>query len=208
MKTTPLSSAPGSPSRRFGSACRSFLLPAGALLAALTLSAADPAPAPGTPPAKVPTPVISSDETVKKNLAELDRLLDIPGSKLEEILLKNMERIEEESAQKNIPELEMVMKEQPWIVPTLRAERHFLLNRYIARRARGPLLRPDVVALDKFLAEHRDIRRALNRNPSQIVESDFLIANPSLADFFTQHPNLSTVLLIPQPPRRPAPKAK
>ena len=183
----------------------STLLQAVAVFAAVTLSAAESAPA--TAPTKVTTPIISSDETVRKNLAELDRLLDMPDSKLDEILRKNIDQIVEGSAPKNIPELEVVLKAQPWIVPALKAERHFLLHRYVARRARGPLLRPDVIALDKFLAEHLDIRRALNRDPSQIVESKFLTANPSLADFFGQHPSLSTVLLVPQS-RRPDPKSK
>jgi hypothetical protein len=204
MKTTAASSRP------FWNTARSIFLQSVVILAGATvLTAAEPAPAPPAAPAeKNATPIITSDETVKKNLVELDRLLDTPGSKLEEILRKNMDRIEEETVLKNIPELELVMKEQPWIVPTLKSERHFLLHRYIARRARSPLLRPDVIALDKFLAEHPDIRRPLNRDPSQIVDANFLIAHPSLADFFGQHPVLSTALLIPQGGRRPATKTK
>jgi PAS domain-containing protein len=162
------------------------------------LSAAEAVPA---------TPIISTDATVQKHLAELDRLLDASGAKLEEALRKNIERIETENLDKNPPELEVAFKEQPWIVPTLKAERHFLLHRYIARRARGPLLRPDVVALDKFLSEHADIRRALNKEPALIVDGKFLLANPGLAEFFGQHPSLSTVLLDPQD-RRSGPKGK
>jgi hypothetical protein len=56
-------------------------------------------------------------------------------------------------------------------------------------------MRPDVIALDEFLALHRDIRKDLERDPSKILEDNFLIANPSLADFFGQHPSLSSILL-------------
>jgi hypothetical protein len=212
MKTPPASPAEASSFRRFRFLpSASLLLQTVALFAAVnTLHGAEPAPAApaaGSSASKVPTPIITSDETVKKNLVDLDHLLDAPGSKLEEILRKNMERIETETAPK-IPELELVMKEQPWILPTLKTERHFLLHRYLARRAGGPLLRPDVIALDKFLGENAEIRTALNRDPSQIVQSDFLVAHPKLAEFFGQHPSLSTVLLIPQGGRRGPPKSK
>lgn len=205
MKTSTPSTTVPAPARRFRLPPRSLLIPTVALFAfTTTLPAAEPSSSPAAAPTasagKIETPIISSDEAVKKSLVELDRLLDAPGSKLEELLRKNMDRIEEDAALKSMPELEVALKNQPGVLPALRTERQFLLNRYLARRARGPLLRPDVIALNKFLSENLDIRRALNRDPSQIVEGNFLMAHPNLAEFFGEHPSLSTVLLIPQQP--------
>ena len=147
------------------------------------------------------TPIISSDTAVQKNLVALDRLLDTANPKLEETLRKNIDQLDAEGFRKTNPEIDVVLKEQPWIVPTLRMERHFLIHRYVAHRARGPLLRPDIVALDNFLSTHREIGRALDNDPSQIVEAGFLMAHPSLGKFFDQHPDLSTVLLEKQAAR-------
>jgi len=163
-----------------------------ALALAVTLAVAEP-----TPPASqtIATPIVSSDKAVQKTLADFDRLLDASNPKIEEIFRQNASHLEEAEFRKSNPEIDVMLKQQPEIVPALRVERHFLLHRYIAHRAHGPLLRADVVALDEFLAAHPDIRQALNHHPSQILESGFLIANPSLGEFFDQHPSLSTILL-------------
>jgi hypothetical protein len=159
-----------------------------------TLAAAEPTP-PAAP--KVAVPIVSSDEAVKKELMELDRVLDA-NPKFEEILRKNIDQLEQEAFRKNNPDIDVLIKQQPGIVLALKVERHFLIHRYVARRARGPLLRPDVLALDKFLTGHRDIRAALDNEPAQIVNANFLIAHPSLGEFFDQHPSLSTILLEKQ----------
>jgi hypothetical protein len=157
-----------------------------------------------TPPAtdKVAVAIVSTDETVRKELLELDQRL-LANPKLEEALSNNLDRLTEASFLKNNPDVATLVKQQPGAVPALKAERHFLIHRYIARRARGPLLRPDVVALDKFLSAHLEIRKALDSEPSQIVEAKFLIAHPSLGGFFDEHPSLSSVLL-----EAPVPKKK
>jgi hypothetical protein len=67
--------------------------------------------------------------------------------------------------------------------------------RAVGRLARGKLLRKDIVDLDKYLDTHDAVRDALQKRPNQIVQSDFLIAHPSLAKFMEDHPGLSTVLL-------------
>ena len=59
-------------------------------------------------------------------------------------------------------------------------------------------MRPDILALDEFLSAHHDIRRALDNEPAQILEANFLMTHPGLGEFFDQHPNLSTVLLAKQ----------
>ena len=166
--------------------------------AAATLNAAEVTP-PAAP--RSATPIISADETVQKNLVALDRLLDVSNPKLEEILRKNIDQLEAEEFRKANPEIDVVLKEQSWIVPALKMERHFLIHRYVAHRARGPLLRPDIVALDNFLSAHREIGRELDNDPSQILEASFLVAHPSLGKFFDQHPSLSTVLLEKQAAR-------
>lgn len=159
-----------------------------------TLAAGDSVP-PATP--KVAVPVVSSDEAVQKELAELDRRLD-SNPKLTEILSENLDRLTQESFRKSNPAIDVLLKQQPGIIPALKVERHFLIHRYVVRRARGPVLRTEILALDKFLTAHPDIRQELDKAPSQIVDGNFLMAHPSLGEFFGQNPGLSTVLLEKQ----------
>jgi hypothetical protein len=162
-----------------------------ALLALLNASfAADPAPA----DAMASLPIISADATVQKELLDLDRLLDT-NPKLEEALRNNMDRLNDETFRKQNPEVDALIKRKPGVVRALRAEQHFFVMRVVGRLAQGKLLRKDVVELDKFLANHKDVRTALMKHPNHIVHSDFLIAHPSLAKFMEEHPSLSTVLL-------------
>jgi hypothetical protein len=169
--------------------------PRAACLAALLVAGGARGRAASEAPAAFSTPILSADATVRQVLQELDRRLE-ESPAIEDALRTNLDRLTEESFLANHPKVEALLAAEPAIVPALKAERHFFIHRYVARRARGPLLRPDLVALDRFLAVHADIRGALDRRPSQIVEADFLIAHPSLADFFVKHPSLSTVLLV------------
>jgi len=176
---------------------RSFLRPgffpvfAAFVFAAATVGAAEPV-APAEP--KIAAVILSPDEAVQKELEELDRLL-VVNPKFEEILRANIDRLEAEAFRKAFPDVDVLLTQKPGLVPALKMERHFLIHRYVLRRARGPLLRPDVLAFDKFLTVHADIRRELDRDPAQILDGKFLVAHPSLAEFFDQHPGLSTVLL-------------
>jgi len=162
--------------------------------AAVLLAADDPTP-PAAPKARVL--ILSSDEAVQKNLQDLDQLLEA-NPKFEEILRNNVDQLEQAEFRRSNPDLDLVLQQKPGIVYALKVERHFLIHRSVVRLARGPVLRPDVLALDDFLAEHPAVRKALEKDPAQIVQSSFLIAHPNLADFFTAHPGLSTVLLEKQ----------
>lgn len=170
-----------------------------ALASAVVTLAAESTPPPPAP--KVATPVVSSDAAVQKSLADLDQLLDASNAKFEETLRQNVERLEDTEFRQGHPEIDVALKQQPGIVPALKLERHFLIHRYVVRHARGPLMRPDILALDEFLNAHPDIRMALDKEPSQLMASSFLVAHPSLGDFFEHHPGLSTVLLEKPIPR-------
>jgi hypothetical protein len=160
-------------------------------LSALTSSfAADPAPV----EAASPVPIISADATVQKELLNLDRLLET-NPKLEETLRNNIDRLSDETFRKQNPEVDALIKRQPGVVRALKTEQHFFVFRVVGRLARGKALHKDMVDLDKFLVSHLAIRAALIKHPHQIVQSDFLIANPPLAKFMEAHPSLSTVLL-------------
>jgi len=134
-------------------------------------------------PPPYPVPFVTSDVAVQKALIDLDRTLE-SNAKLDQILRSNIDRLSDEDFRTNNPEVATLLTQKPEIVDALRIERHFLIHRYIAHIAR-----------DEFLALHRDIRKDLERDPSKILEDNFLIANPSLADFFGQHPSLSSILL-------------
>ena len=60
---------------------------------------------------KAVVPIISSDATVIKELLELDRVLDANPA-FEEVLRKNIDRLEEESLRKNSPDIDVLIKRQ------------------------------------------------------------------------------------------------
>ena len=173
--------------RRFSAAFSSALL---ALVASAPAAAAD-----STPAAEAAS--ISTDAAVQKELAELDRVLNT-NAKLEEALRVNLDKLSEQSFRAQNPEVDALLKKQPGLAHALKVDQQFLLRRAIARLARVKVTRPDALALDQFLKDHPDIRKALQKTPSQIVDSKFLIANPALARFLETHPVLSSVLLQKQ----------
>jgi hypothetical protein len=168
-----------------------LLLPLIALAAPLAGRAAD-ASQPAVP--DVPTPIISVDENVQKELLSLDRLLDT-NPKLEETLRNNVDQLTQEKFRAQNPDVDALLKRRPGLVRALKTEQHYFVHRTVARLAHAKVLRPDAVALDKFLNEHPDIAKALAKRPGQIVDPNFLVAHPELAAFFDKHPALSSVLL-------------
>ncbi|MBI5691023.1 MAG: hypothetical protein HZC55_13125 [Verrucomicrobia bacterium] len=168
-------------------------LPLGLCFAINLCSASGPAP-PGI--SRITDAILTTDETVRRELVELDRLLDSKPA-LEDVLRTSIDRMDDERFRRSMPEIEILLIQRPGIVPALKVERHFLIYRHVLRRTRGPLLRADMIAFDTFLRANPEIRRKLDDAPSQIVAGDFLMAHPSLAGFFEQHPSLSSVLLGP-----------
>jgi len=179
MKTSALRSAP-----RFRVFLATTLLGCGFAVGAF---AADPAP-------QIEVPIISMDEAVQKELINLDRLLD-SNPKLEEKLRTNLDQLTLDTFRAQNPDVDALLKRQPGLVRALKSERHFFINRQVARLARAKVTRKDAVALDEFLTAHPDIAKELRKKPGQIVEGSFLIAHPPLARFFETHPALSSVLL-------------
>jgi Spy/CpxP family protein refolding chaperone len=168
---------------------RYTLVLAASLLAFSPLaSAAEPAPT---------APSISTDATVQKALDELDRVLNT-DAKLEEALRTNLDRLSEQSFRAENPAVDALLKKQPDLVKALKVDPQFVLRRSIMRLARVKSTRQDALALDQFLKDNPEIRKPLVRNPSQIMDSKFLIAHPPLARFMESHPALSTVLLQKQ----------
>jgi hypothetical protein len=139
-------------------------------------------------------PIVSTDEMVRKQLEGLDRLLD-KNPQLEEALRANTDQIEQAAFRQQTPDWDMYVKQHPDVVRALRVERHYLLHRALARLARRPVFRADMADLDKFLDTHADIGKPVDHRPRLLTETDFLIAHPALAQFFDQHPGLSTALL-------------
>jgi exonuclease VII large subunit len=166
------------------------------LLAALSLGATFTLPALAADQT-AETPSVSTDAAVQKDLAALDRALNT-NAKLEEALRTNLDKLSEKSFRVQNPEVDDLLKKQPGLEKALKVDQHFLLRRAILRLARVKATRPDALALDKFLDDHPDIRKPLQRSPSQIVDAKFLIAHPPLARFLESHPALSSVLLQQQ----------
>jgi hypothetical protein len=160
------------------------------LAASLPIVAADSS---SSPPA-TEIAIVSKDEAVQSELLKLDRLLET-NPKLEEALRTNLDQLTQATFRAKNPEVDALLKRQPGLVRALNTERHFFVHRWVARIAPGRVTRKDVVALDEFLSAHPDIAKALHRQPTQLVEGQFLIEHPPLAKFFEAHPALSSVLL-------------
>jgi hypothetical protein len=139
-------------------------------------------------------PIISLDAKVQKDLANLDRLL-ASDPKLEEKLRNNIDQLSQEKFLAENPDIGALVKKQPTLPASLKTERHYFVNRQVARLAADKVTRKDALALDEFLTAHPDISKALIKKPNLIVDANFLIANPSLAKFLETHPSLSSVLL-------------
>jgi hypothetical protein len=163
-------------------------------IAAALLALGTVAPARAAAPAKSETIVVSPDEKVQKELAELEAVLNT-NAKLEEALRTNMDQLVQDSFHTQNPEITMLIKKQPGVVAALKADPQFLLRRAIARLARSKVTRPDALALNDFLKSHPDIRKELAKDPRKIIDGNFLIAHPQLGHFFEAHPVLSSVLL-------------
>ncbi len=159
--------------------------------AALALVAA-PLRAAETAPAELP--ILSTDDVVKKELLDLDKLL-AGNPALEEKLRANVDRLTEDTFRAENPDIDNLLKVRPNLGRALKSEQHFLITRALARNAKAPMLKKDVVEFDKFLARNADVRKALQKSPRQITQPDFLIAHPALAKFLEEHPALSSVLL-------------
>ncbi len=154
-------------------------------LAGVALHAADTAPG---------ELILSTDEVVKKELIDLDKLL-ATNPALEEKLRANVDRLTEEKFRAENADVDNLLKVRPNLGRALKAEQHFLITRALARSAKAPMLRKDVAEFDKFLGRNPDVRKALQKSPRQITQPDFLIAHPPLAKFMEEHPALSSVLL-------------
>ncbi|MES2695384.1 MAG: hypothetical protein V4773_18045 [Verrucomicrobiota bacterium] len=165
-----------------------------ALLALTLASSLVFIPAASAADEKPEVPIISLDETIQKDLLNLDRLLDT-NPKLEEELRTNADRLTESVFRAQNPEIDALLKRQPGLVKALKTEKHFFVHRQVARIAQQKVLRKDAVALDNFLTANPEIAKALRKKPSLIVDGSFLVAHPPLAKFFEAHPGLSSVLL-------------
>jgi hypothetical protein len=163
------------------------------LLAGVALALAV-APVRAAETAPVEVPILSTDETVKKELLDLDKLL-ASNPALEEKLRANVDRLTEATFRAENPDIDNLLKVRPNLGRALKSEQHFFITRALARNAKAPMLRKDVAEFDKFLARNADVRKALQKSPRQIMQPDFLIAHPALARFLEAHPALSSVLL-------------
>src|SRR5258708_2968543 len=67
-------------------------------------------------------PIISTDEIVRKELIELDKLLD-NNPKLEEALRANLDQITQDALQMKDPDITPFLKNHPGVVPALKKER-------------------------------------------------------------------------------------
>jgi len=164
------------------------------LLALTMLPWAARAESTGTEPAKLPVPILSTDEKIQAELTSLNQFLDT-NPQVEETLRANVDKATDAAFLKLNPTWDQHLKLQPDTIRALRAERGFLLHRALARMARKPLFREEVVQFDAFLDKSPAIRQQLERTPRLIRDGAFLAANPALADFLDAHAALSTALL-------------
>jgi len=145
-------------------------------------------------PAKLPVPILTTDEKIQAELNSLNLFFDT-NSQVEEALRANADKATDAAFLKLNPAWDQHLKLRPDTIRALRAERGFLLHRALARMARTPLLRDEVAQFDAFLDQNPALRQQLERTPRLIGDSAFLIANPRLADFLDAHAGLNTALV-------------
>jgi hypothetical protein len=179
-----------------------FVLFTGALVAvALPGWSADTPPA--SPDAGAfAVPIISTDEIVQKELRDLDKFFDI-NPQVEETLRSNLAQMEQADFRAKNPAWDQLLRKRPAAARALRAEKRFLLHRAIARLARTPLGRAEIVAFDAFLDKNPAIASELEKKPAQVRDPIYLAAHPALGDFLQKHPALSTLLLDPKGGKAP-----
>lgn len=165
-------------------------------LASLTWAAR--AESTATEPAKLPVPILTTDEKIQAELDSLNQFLDT-NPQVEETLRANVDKATDAAFLKLNPEWDQHLKLRPETIRALRVERGFLLHRALARMARTPLLRDEVAQFDGFLDKNPVILQQLYRSPRLIRDGAFLTANPALAEFLDVHSALSTALLIRVP---------
>ncbi len=146
-----------------------------------------------TEPAKIPVPILTTDEKIQAELNSLNQFLDT-NPQVEETLRANINKATDAAFLKLHPTWDQHLKLRPDTIEALRAERGFLLHRALARMARTPLMRDEVTQFDAFLDKNPAIRGSLERTPRLIRDGTFLTANRALADFLDTHPALSTAL--------------
>jgi hypothetical protein len=168
------------------------------LIALASLTWAARAESTATEPAKLPVPILTTDEKIQAELDSLNQFLDT-NPQVEETLRANVDKATDAAFLKLNPAWDQHLKLRPETIRALRVERGFLLHRALARMARTPLLRDEVAQFDAFLGKNPNVLRSLERNPGLIRDGDFLAANPALADFLDVHSALSTALMIRLP---------
>jgi hypothetical protein len=158
-------------------------------LASLTWTAR--AESTATEPAKLPVPILTTDEKIQADLNSLNQFLDT-NPQVEDTLRANVDKATDAAFLKLNPAWDQHLKLRPDTIEALRVERGFLLHRALARMARTPLMRDEVAQFDAFLDKNPAILRSLERNPRLIRDGAFLTDNHALADFLDTHSALST----------------
>ena len=161
-------------------------------LASLTWTAR--AESTATEAAKLPVPILTTDEKIQADLNSLNQFLDT-NPQVEDTLRANVDKATDAAFLKLNPAWDQHLKLRPDTIEALRVERGFLLHRALARMARTPLLRDEVSQFDGFLDKNPAIRQQLYRSPRLIRDGAFLTANPALAAFLDAHVALSTAVL-------------
>jgi len=168
------------------------------LIALAPLTWAARAESTATEPAKLPVPILTTDEKIHAELDSLNQFLDT-NPQLEETLRANVDKATDAAFLKLNPAWDQHLKLRPETTRALQVERGFLLHRALARMAGAPLLRDEVAQFDDFLDKNPAIRQQLYKSPRLIRDGAFLTANSALAGFLDVHSALSTALMIRLP---------
>ena len=139
-------------------------------------------------------PLVATDEAVVAELNKLGQFFDV-NRQIEDAVRENVDKLEDATFLKQHGQLAEHLKKHPRAATALRAEKRFFLYRELARWAKKPLLRADVVQFDAFLEKHPAVDGPLARKPALLWDGTFMAAHPELAAFLDAHPGLSTVLL-------------
>lgn len=141
---------------------------------------------------KTATPLATEDAAQQAQLKSFEAFLDKNPSLEKELRIHSADITSEEFLRQH-PTWREFSSAHPDLPPALQNEKRFLLHRALVRLAGNyKLERHSLARLDEFLDAHPAILAELEADPTLIVNMNFQLKHPTLAEFLEKHPGLSS----------------
>jgi hypothetical protein len=161
---------------------------------------ANPAPPttvnPGPPvahpvgPTPRPEPTPPPDDITRRDLSTMDRFLD-DHREIAEQLRHDPSLIDNQKWVAAHPELQQFLQNNPQVAAAFKADPNLFMHDAESYNRRDDISRPDVVELNRFLDDHREIAEQLRHDPKLIDNQQWVAAHPQLQEFLENHQQLA-----------------